>query len=115
MPIVKFKVDDLPAGFSTSAAFYAIQQTTGKITLADMTCPHRGGPLTHGTYAGAGKQIVCPWHGSRCNREKIERRTQPSIRNGGLILFLTEQPLEKVFVTIPLSRVSQCKTEQSCK
>jgi nitrite reductase/ring-hydroxylating ferredoxin subunit len=109
MPIVKFKVDDLPAGFSTTAAFYAIQQRTGKITLADMTCPHRGGPLTHGSYDG--KQIVCPWHGSRCNREKIERRTQPSIRNGDSVLFLTEQPLETVFVTIPLSGVSQCKAE----
>jgi nitrite reductase/ring-hydroxylating ferredoxin subunit len=109
MPIVKFKMEDLPAGFSTPAAFYAIQRTTGSITLADMTCPHRGGPLTHGTYSG--KQIVCPWHGSRCNREKIERRTQPSIRNGDSILFLTEQPLEKVFVSIPLTRVNQCKTE----
>ncbi|HEY2498371.1 MAG TPA: Rieske 2Fe-2S domain-containing protein [Candidatus Angelobacter sp.] len=109
MPIVKFKFDDLPAGFSTPAAFYAVHQDIGTITLKDMTCPHRGGPLTHGVYVG--NQIVCPWHGSRCNRQKIERRTQPAIRNGDSILFLTEQPLETVFVTIPLSEVNQCKGE----
>jgi nitrite reductase/ring-hydroxylating ferredoxin subunit len=112
MPIVTFKLEDLPAGFSTPAGFYAISQKPGQVTLFDMTCPHRGGPLTHGFYTNEDR-IVCPWHGSRCNREKIERRTQPAIRNGDSVLFFTEQPLENVFVTIPLFEVDRRKNNET--
>ena len=52
MPIATFNRHDLPAGFSTRTRYFKIDRNPDHVALIDMTCPHRGGPLTHGTCEG---------------------------------------------------------------
>jgi nitrite reductase/ring-hydroxylating ferredoxin subunit len=100
MPIATFSRHDLPAGFATQTGFFKIERRAGGIALVDMTCPHRGGPLTHGSCDG--DRIVCPWHGGRINRRKLEQRTQPTITTSDQVMFVLDSPLVRVFRTLPV-------------
>jgi nitrite reductase/ring-hydroxylating ferredoxin subunit len=102
MPIVTFSRDALPAGFATKTHFFKIEQRAGSIALIDMTCPHRGGPLTHGTCDGG--RVVCPWHGGRISRRKLEQRTYPTITTADRVMFVLDAALGPVFQRIPVDR-----------
>jgi nitrite reductase/ring-hydroxylating ferredoxin subunit len=102
MPIATFRHDDLPAGFATRTRFYKIERRGGRVVLVDMTCPHRGGPLTHGTCDG--DRIVCPWHGTRISRRRVEQRTQPTITTSDRIMFVLDSAVARVFQRIPVDR-----------
>ena len=100
MPIATFNFHQLPAGFATKTGFFKIERRADGVTLIDMTCPHRGGPLTHGTCDG--DRVVCPWHGGRHNRRKLEKRTQPTITTTDRVIFVLDSPIMRVFQSIPV-------------
>ena len=100
MPIAMFSHGDLPAGFATKTRFFKIERRAGAVVLIDMTCPHRGGPLTHGTCDA--ERIVCPWHGTRLSRRKMEQRTQPTITTSDGVMFVLDSAIARVFRTIPV-------------
>ena len=100
MPIATFSRDELPAGFATKTQFFKVELREGDVSLIDMTCPHRGGPLTHGTCDA--ERIVCPWHGGRISKQKLERRTQPTITISDRVLFVLDVDLIRVFGAIPV-------------
>lgn len=102
MPIATFNRDDLPAGFATETHYFKVERRTGSIALIDMTCPHRGGPLTHGTCDGG--RVVCPWHEGRITRRKLEQRTHPTISTPDRVMFVLESALVRVFRSIPVDR-----------
>lgn len=101
MPIATFSRQDLPAGFVTKTHFFKIEHQAEAISLIDMTCPHRGGPLTHGTSRDP-QHVVCPWHGGRINRCKLEQRTQPTITTSDRVMFVLDSALVRVFRSIPV-------------
>jgi nitrite reductase/ring-hydroxylating ferredoxin subunit len=41
----------------------AVFNLGGSLYAIDAACTHAGGPLDEGT-VGAGRSVVCPWHGS---------------------------------------------------
>jgi nitrite reductase/ring-hydroxylating ferredoxin subunit len=100
MPIATFDRNDLPAGFATETGFFKIDHRADGISLLDLTCPHRGGPLTHGSCDG--DRIVCPWHGGRISRRKLEQRTYPTIRTSNQIMFVLDSAIARVFQSIPV-------------
>lgn len=100
MPIVTFSRSELPSGFSTATKFFKIEQAGAAVTLYDMTCKHRGGPLTHGRCAG--KHIVCPWHDTRVARQSVERRAQPSITTPQVVMFVVSEAPRRQFQCLPL-------------
>ena len=100
MPIGTFSRDDLPAGFATKTHFFKVEHREEAISLIDMTCPHRGGPLTHGTCDA--ERVVCPWHGGRLGRRKLEQRTQPTITTPDRVMFILDSALVRVFRSIPV-------------
>jgi len=100
MPIAIFSRNALPAGFATRARFYKIDRRGGTVVLIDMTCPHRGGPLTHG--ACDGQRVVCPWHHGRISRHKLEQCTQPAITTSDRVLLIVDSAPMRVFREIPV-------------
>jgi nitrite reductase/ring-hydroxylating ferredoxin subunit len=100
MPIATFNRHDLPAGFATKARYFKIDRRPDSIALIDMTCPHRGGPLTHGTCDG--ERVVCPWHTGKISRRKLEQRTQPAITTADLVMFIVDSAVARVFHSIPV-------------
>jgi hypothetical protein len=103
MPIATFSRAELPAGFATRTRFFKIDRREGgAIALLDMTCAHRGGPLTHGTCDGG--RIVCPWHRGKSSRRRLEQRAQPIIRTADRVLFVLDSALARVFRTIPVDK-----------
>jgi hypothetical protein len=61
MQTIKFKKDKLPLVIRTQNKYLkASLSDVGEIVFTDMTCAHRGAPLSHGEVVG--KYIVCPWH-----------------------------------------------------
>jgi len=100
MPIATFNRHDPPAGFATSTRYFKIDRRPDGIVLIDMTCPHRGGPLTHGTCEG--ERVVCPWHTGKIHRRKLEQRRQPAITTADLVMFVVDSPVMRVFQSIPV-------------
>lgn len=100
MPIATFSRDDLPAGFATKTRFFKIERRVGAVALIDMTCPHRGGPLTHGTCDA--DRVVCPWHGGRITTRKLKLHTQPTITTSDRVMFVLDSAVVRVFRTIPV-------------
>ena len=100
MPIAIFDRRDLPAGFATRTRFFKIERRENSVELIDMTCAHRGGPLTHGTCDA--DRIVCPWHHGRISRRKLEQRTQPTIITTDRIMFVVNSAVARVFRSIPV-------------
>jgi nitrite reductase/ring-hydroxylating ferredoxin subunit len=100
MPIATFNRDGLPAGLATKTQFFKVEHREGSVSLIDMTCPHRGGPLTHGTCDA--DRVVCPWHGGRMSRQKLEKRTQPTITTPDRVMFVLDMDLMRVFKSIPV-------------
>lgn len=74
MPIIKFDKSKLPLVIRTIDKFLKTTvNSDGRIVFTDMTCAHRGGPLTHGEIAD--KYVVCPWHKYKaevCKLKKID-------------------------------------------
>ncbi|MEQ5055922.1 Rieske 2Fe-2S domain-containing protein [Klebsiella michiganensis] len=56
----------------------------GSLMFTDMTCPHRGGPLTHGIENE--EFIVCPWHKQKTKKCRIQSLDIPYVENGKTIL-----------------------------
>lgn len=100
MPIVTFDRDDLPAGFATEKGYFRIATRGDQVALIDMTCPHRGGPLTHGSCDG--EFIICPWHRGRLKRQKLERSTVPVIKTARQVIFVLDSSVTSVFQSILL-------------
>ncbi|MEO7732010.1 MAG: Rieske 2Fe-2S domain-containing protein [Kofleriaceae bacterium] len=100
MPIATFNRHELPAGFATKTRYFKIDRRPDHMALIDMTCPHRGGPLTHGTCEG--ERVVCPWHTGKISRRKLEQRTQPAITNADLVMFVVDSAVARVFQSIPV-------------
>ena len=100
MPIVKFDLQDIPAGFSTKTEFFKITNENGHFTLIDMTCPHRGGPLTHGRCNG--ETIVCPWHHGKHRLRKVIRRTKPAVTTPEQVIFIVNSKVETLFYNLPI-------------
>jgi nitrite reductase/ring-hydroxylating ferredoxin subunit len=100
MPIATFDRTDLPGGFATETGYFRIEVRGEQIALIDMTCPHRGGPLTHGHCDG--EHIVCPWHGGRIKRRKLERSSLPVIQTAREVIFVLDASVTSVFQSIPL-------------
>lgn len=108
MPIATFNRRDLPAGFSTDTGYFKIDRRDDAVSLLDMTCPHRGGPLTHGTCEG--DRVVCPWHGGRIPLRRLAQRTFPTIKTTDQIMFIVDSAVARVFQSIPVdSTWSNCK------
>lgn len=60
-----------------------------KIKFEDMTCPHRGGPLTHGDQNE--DSLICPWHKKKKRRCEIELYSMPYIiNNKEVMIFVSE-------------------------
>jgi nitrite reductase/ring-hydroxylating ferredoxin subunit len=100
MPITTFNRHELPAGFATKTHYFKIEHRADSIALIDMTCPHRGGPLTHGTCDA--DRVVCPWHGGRVSLRNLAQRTQPTITTSDRVMFVLESALARVFQSIPV-------------
>jgi hypothetical protein len=60
----------------------------GEINFTDMTCLHRGGPLTHGVEEN--EFIICPWHSQKTKKCSIKYLDVPYVING-----------ETLFVSLP--------------
>lgn len=112
MPIATFDRDELPAGFATKTQFFKIDRPADSITLLDMTCPHRGGPLTHGTCDA--ERIVCPWHGGRNLRRKVEQRTLPTITTADRVVFVLDSAIARVFRSIPVDNHWNTANDVQC-
>lgn len=73
----------------TKHKFYLITHSKNKIKFEDMTCPHRGGPLTHGEISE--DILICPWHKKKKRRCKIELYSMPYIINKKeIMIFVSE-------------------------
>ncbi|MEB0221902.1 Rieske (2Fe-2S) protein, partial [Pseudomonas sp. AB12(2023)] len=51
----------------------------GEIKFKDMTCQHRGGPLTHGLEDD--NWVTCPWHGRKTRKCHIRYLDIPYVEN----------------------------------
>lgn len=99
MPIVKFKKDALPKAFATAKGFFKILSCNDEIQLIDMTCPHRGGPLTHALENE--DFLICPWHKRKCKKINLKSMLLPTFISKDFIFFVIEEKIINVFKTLP--------------
>jgi hypothetical protein len=64
------------------ARAFLLATPDGKPALIDGICPHRGGPLSLGSYDCRTQTLRCPWHGRRHPRAHLLARAWPTIRIG---------------------------------
>ncbi|NQY35283.1 MAG: Rieske 2Fe-2S domain-containing protein [Alteromonadaceae bacterium] len=80
MPIIKFSTHDLPLVLKTKHKYIEVKTNdAGGCFITDMTCKHRGGPLTHGV--DLGDSIMCPWHKTKTRKCMIKHTNTPYIVN----------------------------------
>lgn len=101
MPIEQFNKQELPAGFSTTHGFFKVDQNDDGIQLINMTCPHRGGPLTHAT--DGGNYLICPWHKRKCSKIKLQAQLMPTIMTDKYVFFILGTRLIRTFQQLPIT------------
>ncbi|NMZ44238.1 Rieske 2Fe-2S domain-containing protein [Pseudomonas oryzihabitans] len=80
MLITAFDLSARPLLIKTSEKYIQITQSSlGEIHMRDMTCSHRGGPLTHGVEVNG--VITCPWHRLRTEACKLKTLAIPYVRH----------------------------------
>lgn len=110
MPIVSFNKFDLPQAFATNRSFFKITQDDEKVGLINMTCPHRGGPLTHAE--DSGEYLICPWHKRKTKRINLEKMRMPVVTIDNNVLFVVDSKIVNVFHKIPeLNHEGSCHVE----
>lgn len=98
MYIITIEQKELPVLLKTSEKFLnVIRADSGEISIVDMTCRHRGGPLTHGVIENG--EITCPWHGFKTKQCKLKKATIAFIAdNKNITLFINE--FERIVRTV---------------
>lgn len=99
MPIVQFNKQLLPDGFSTTNGFFRIIHNDKNVALINMTCPHRGGPLTHAEEEK--DYLICPWHKKKCKKIKLVENFLPVITIDDSIYFVIETEIKAIFNKLP--------------
>lgn len=79
MQIISFNIQSFPFLIKTRSKFIRAEFDNSTLKLIDMTCRHRGGPLTHGSNKDG--VISCPWHGMETKVCKIKNINLPHIIN----------------------------------
>ncbi|WP_428240314.1 Rieske 2Fe-2S domain-containing protein [Gynuella sp.] len=84
MQTITFNVTDMPLVIRTLDRFVLARLSRqSQPVFIDMTCPHRGGPLTHGKYEG--ESVLCPWHGNATRLCRLQRLDLPVASHGDRI------------------------------
>lgn len=85
MPIIKFNKNQLPFVIKTIDEFLKVTiKNNDEVIFINMTCPHRGGPLSHGEVLN--KNVVCPWHKRTTEICKLKKINLAYVDNGGEVL-----------------------------
>lgn len=70
MQLIAFDRSQTPPVIKAAGKYIQMQRDeNGQIKFKDMTCQHRGGPLTHGTEDN--ESVICPWHGKKTKKCRI--------------------------------------------
>lgn len=70
MPTIAFDQSICGAVIKTVEKYIkVVRDESGDLRFKDMTCAHRGGPLSHGTEDA--DAITCPWHGKKTKKCRI--------------------------------------------
>lgn len=87
----------LPLQLEVGSARVVLFEEAGELLVADLLCPHLGGPLE----ARADRQLVCPWHGYRFDARtgascdgrslRLRRTARAHVEEGGLVVVTTRR------------------------
>lgn len=70
MQLIAFDQSQTLPVIKTVSKYIQMQRDkNGQIQFKDMTCQHRGGPLTHGVEDN--DSVTCPWHGKKTKKCRI--------------------------------------------
>lgn len=80
---------------TTNKYVRVIQCKDKGLKFADMTCSHRGGPLTHGIECE--ESIICPWHKKKTKKCRIRYLDIPYVESGKTV-FVGIQGFERLIM-----------------
>ena len=93
-------ISDVPAGtgkkIEINGRTLALFNAGGKFYCVDGKCPHRGAPLYEGSVEG--KELVCPWHGSRFDLETGHLKSGPA--TGGINFYTVKVQGRDVYLYV---------------
>jgi nitrite reductase/ring-hydroxylating ferredoxin subunit len=67
--------------------FFFVTILQKKFAVPDK-CPHRGGPLSLGTFCEKENTIQCPWHDNFFKVSALIKKEIPAVRIGSKILYI---------------------------
>ncbi len=88
MKIITLDENKFPLLIKTKNKFIKAEIENHELRLTDMTCMHRGGPLTHGISING--RISCPWHGKKAMACKLKTIDMPSVVNNGKVMIVVQ-------------------------
>ncbi|WP_162149746.1 Rieske (2Fe-2S) protein [Chania multitudinisentens] len=68
---------------TTNKYIHVSKNQEGKLEFKDMSCWHRGGPLSHGIVDN--EFIICPWHHHKTKKCRIRYLDLPYVENGNVV------------------------------
>jgi len=59
--------------------FFVFQSTSGSYHLISDKCPHRGGPLSRGSWDAENNRLRCPWHKTSLPESALFKKQIPVV------------------------------------
>ncbi|MFJ4133072.1 Rieske 2Fe-2S domain-containing protein [Pseudomonas cyclaminis] len=98
MRLIAFDQSQLLPVIKAAGKYIQMQRNEeGHMTFKDMTCRHRGGPLTHGTENTG--SVICPWHGKKTRKCRIHYLDVAFVENSSTV-WVGLQDIERLIYAI---------------